>query len=1176
LKFRAIKIDPGRFWHLIFLSVGLFFALQILGIVFYEHIVSYRINARISEFREEASYCFNRGNFDLGGFSGSAYLYENKILKRWNNSEFFPPTYFLEDLDSLSYSTASKKYLILFKKSHFHDGNQIDLVSLLPLFQESPRGNSVISDIVNRSIFPLGGIGPDSFEGSSKSLFVGDRELLRFSMHYDRLNLPLSLRIINTLFLFLIVFGIPRSRVWKWFTGLDEKWEALIGFVAIWVFTFLFLTTWFGINSVLMLLAIFISLIFSFSPILFNTSWTGGISLSQIPKWAVSAILILLGIFFTWIFNNWVEVNPSSYLGLNLGFDSASLVRFLVFSSSLASWILFLTFIASQAQAKNQQYLVGSIFLFFSGLLALFDFGNIFIWLLPPGIIFLVKAYYSTLSSRGIFLILSLCFISGSMLISREMALKQRLSQFERIISSINDPNDLKTQNQLKEIQQKIGHDPLISGSFKRTLGSFRSAEKKILNHHFKDLKPGYEIQLLFFDHLDQNLQPFKSTENLTFFKQGLLKKEMTTISPDIVTINNSRGQVQEFSAFIEIQNNKRKLGTVLALGKKRDGFGSGFGPMVSPIEGLSFNSSHWPYSSFKISKLKGLIWEDWVENESIKRELADSIFSHFDMMGSLSFDKAGLYLRGVVFDNTGFGLAFPSPGALTFLGNALLLILSLAFFLLYVFFIKFLTNRLPEFRWNLRAKMQVLYLMAIVFPLGIFSFVLFYSLSNSFEENVQSRDRLKAKNLFDLTKINFQTFLNGIISRGEFIEATRDLSESHGLNISIYDQSGTVFYTDFPSMYKSHVFSPLIDPDLFFDEPGFDLNYKKIRRSNVVFGTVVFPLAASNGRPYYYLFIPFFDNYKKITREQERLGVITMGLFGLFTSSFLLIAFFFARKLLLPLDMLSGQMKGMRLTENPQPIDWKQEDEIGDVVRSYNMMISKLIESREALSLAKQDEAWKEMASQVAHEIKNPLTPMKLRIQQVISSLNVEKNSPELVRYLEDALRNIELIKETANSFHGFASLPKPKNEQIKLDQLLKQVASPFMKNPSADLLFEANGTDFSYFADPKILGGAFLNLILNSLQSVPEGRMSKVKVSISHSPDGNIEVNFEDNGVGVSEELVEKIFEPYFTTKKSGSGLGLQIVKRSIEIYGGEIKISNNSLGGANFTISLPPNDE
>ena len=1156
--------NDRRFWAGVYVFAGLTLLIQLLGIAFYERIIAGRIDDRIVRFEKEAKASFSRGDFDLKGFSDAAFLYENGILRRWNNSEFIPPSVFLSESSNLSYLEVAKKYMVLYRLDHEQDGKKIELVLLLPLFQESPRGNPIIEDLVNKDLFVLGGIGPDSFEGDSRGVDIRGETIFRFTLDYENLQLPLWIKILDSLFFLLVWMGIRKQVLSKiqgtkrqiLDLGLDLAFFSVIFFL------------WLGISRDLFLPALMIT----FSGYILRRSD------QKLPKIhsnsRLLALAVIISVLCVWVIENWIEVNPSSYLGLNIGWERAALANFLVLSSTLFFWILFLSFLMGFETSSRRSYLVAAIFLGLSVLAALFIEQQVWLWFMPPALVFVLKGYRSDLSPKTAFFVLALLFAGVDSQITREVSLSQRLSQFESIINSINRPEDSQIKEDLERLELNLTRDPLILTSFKRSIGSFKTAERKIKNHHLKSFKQFYDIDILFFDHQDRNLQPGKSTLDLGFYQNKLFRDKSGMVAPNLRVINNSIGNVQEFSVLTEFKVSGKKMGTVLVLGERREGIGSGVGKVVNSLEGLSFNYSYWPYSSFKISRDKGLIWDDWVESEALKSELADSISSHFDMMGSLSFDKEGLFLRAVVFDDTGFGLAFPFPGLLSFLGNFLVmltffLILSLVLYLLDVIYV----DRI-RIGWNLRTKMQFLYLFAIILPLGIFSFLLFWTQSNSFEENLRAKDMLKAKNYFDQTREKFAEFLNGQVSRSEFVQYTRDQAEEKGLNISVYDQSGTMFYTDFPTLYKSHIFSPLIDPDIYFDKMGVELNYKKVRRAKVVFGTIIFPLAASNGEPYYYLFVPFFDNYKKVERERERLGVITLGLFGLFAGLFILLAFFLTKRWLHPLDVLSGQLKGIRLTEDPKPIEWKQEDEIGEVVGAYNMMISKLIESREALSISKQDEAWKEMAKQVAHEIKNPLTPMRLRIQQVLSNLSGDKDkNKDLIRYLEDAIRNIDLVDETAKSFQGFASLPVPKNKDLDLGDLLKQVISPFSAHPQAMIRFELSGSEYPFFGDSKILGGAFLNLVLNGLQSVPEGRRPQLKVSILKE-NSHYTVCFEDNGIGVNEELKEKIFEPHYTTKKSGSGLGLQIVKRSVDVYKGKVLVEDSVLGGACFKIVLPEN--
>ncbi len=1166
MRFFLTRENEGRLWKGAFLFALLSVLAQVLVILFYQNLVAYRIESAYREFEENANTLIGKGNFNLVGFSGNVYLFENGTLKRWNNAEFSPPSYFTSEEASIGFSRASKKYLVLFKKSHISDGQKVDLISILPLFQEAPRGNSIFGDIVNSEIFLLGGIGPDSFEENDRPVSIGEKELFRFSVDYRKLVLPVWLRLYYSFILIVLVFALFRPS-----NPLRINPASPLRFFMIWLYSFLFSAIWLGFHTDLFLFGFFIALFFALAS-------KGPIGLrldeiiSSLSRNLRMGLFILLSLIFSWILSNWINIHDSSYLGLNAGLEKGSIIQFLVYSSAISCYILVFPLLLKGDDDRRSVRILAVILVVLSIILILLFSLEVGVWLLAASVI-LGLGEFKRIQEPGINLASRIMvFVLFSAFISGKLALDQRLEQFEQIINAINDPNQNRVEAELAKAKKGIKKDPLVHAAFRRSLGSFRSSEKKVLNHHFKTIRLEYDVNLMFFDHQDRNLQPTKSTLNLDFYRNRYNSDGQKMPIGDLHIENNALGQIEEFLLMAEIVEDEKKVGTVLAMGKKRGDYGYGFGPLNNTVEGLSFNSTHWPYSSFKLSRERGIIWEDWVESEEVKKELADSIYTHFDMQGSLAFDKYGFYLRGVVFGETGFGLVFPSPGFLAILGNVLILLMVIMAYFMISLLINAVNTGVSGLRLNLQRKMQLLYFFAITVPMAILTLVMFVSLSRSFEENIQAKDQLKAKNLFDLSKINFKAFLDGELSRSDFVNATKSTAESQGLNISIYDQSGTVFYTDFLNLYKSHVFSPLIDPQLYFDQPGFDMNYKKVNRAKVNFGTVILPLATENGQPYYYLFVPFFDNYKKVQREQERLGIVSLGFFSLFTFLFLMLAYFFTKRLLLPLDLLSGQLKDVRLTESPSPIDWSQDDEIGEVVKSYNLMISKLVESREALSIAKQDEAWKEMAKQVAHEIKNPLTPMRLRIQQVISSLRKnEKDGSELVRYLEDALGNIDLVKETANSFHGFASIPEPENRHMDLGELVKQVISPFRINPSSKLDYFQGEGDYSMNADPKILGGAFLNLILNGIQSVPTERNAYLKVSLEKG-EGFYELRFQDNGVGVPDTLKEKIFEAYYTTKKSGSGLGLQIVKRAIEIYNGKIELMDAEPNGTIFSIKFP----
>ena len=262
---------------------------------------------------------------------------------------------------------------------------------------------------------------------------------------------------------------------------------------------------------------------------------------------------------------------------------------------------------------------------------------------------------------------------------------------------------------------------------------------------------------------------------------------------------------------------------------------------------------------------------------------------------------------------------------------------------------------------------------------------------------------------------------------------------------------------------------------------------------------------------------------------------------------------------------------------DNLEYIEYDRDDEISTLVDSYNKMVSDLSASTKALALAERDKAWSEMARQVAHEIKNPLSPMKMQLQMLIR--RKASGKPDWQEKFDEAsemiLNHIDILAATADDFSTFAKLYSEAPVDIDLDGLLKEEV----------MMFEGReGIELTYFGlagvsvrGPKPqLTRVFVNLINNSVQALVESGVKDgvVRVSLRNSiTEGFYDIVFEDNGPGVAEEHVDKLFTPNFTTKNSGSGLGLAISRSVLERCGAAISYSRSfSLGGACFTILFP----
>ncbi len=254
------------------------------------------------------------------------------------------------------------------------------------------------------------------------------------------------------------------------------------------------------------------------------------------------------------------------------------------------------------------------------------------------------------------------------------------------------------------------------------------------------------------------------------------------------------------------------------------------------------------------------------------------------------------------------------------------------------------------------------------------------------------------------------------------------------------------------------------------------------------------------------------------------------------------------------------------------EPIHYYKNDELNSLVKAYNRMILQIQEQKERLSVVEREQAWREMAKQVAHEVKNPLTPMKLTIQNFERKFNPEDpNIREKVKKLTNTMVDqIDLIATVASAFSQFAQLPERHNETFNLNNEISNILQVF----SDDRIFvHTNAENIMINMDKIYLNRIITNLVTNAKQASSDEREQIINVDIEKI-NRRISISVEDNGVGIPREMFGKIFEPNFTSKSSGMGLGLTMVKKMIEEYGGEIAVRSEIGKGTKFIIMLPDN--
>ncbi len=317
---------------------------------------------------------------------------------------------------------------------------------------------------------------------------------------------------------------------------------------------------------------------------------------------------------------------------------------------------------------------------------------------------------------------------------------------------------------------------------------------------------------------------------------------------------------------------------------------------------------------------------------------------------------------------------------------------------------------------------------------------------------------------------------------------------------------------------------------------------------------------------PYYHNDGSYFEVFNKYVNYMFIVNVFIIGL-GIWLS------WIISNNLTKALSKFSNIItKITLLDEDPKPIKYHQNDELNPLVKAYNRMILQIKDQKERLSFKEKEVAWREMAKQVAHEVKNPLTPMKLTIQNFERKFDpTDPNIRDKVKNLSRTMVDqIDLITAVANAFSQFAQLPEKNNEFFDLNNEIRNIINVFSDER---IYFHSNKISIMVVMDKIYLSRIITNLITNARQARKTDIESIINVNVEQRQK-RIIIEVEDNGVGIPEEMYDRIFEPNFTSKTSGTGLGLTMVRKMVEEYKGEISVKSEVDKGSTFRISFPSN--
>ena len=401
------------------------------------------------------------------------------------------------------------------------------------------------------------------------------------------------------------------------------------------------------------------------------------------------------------------------------------------------------------------------------------------------------------------------------------------------------------------------------------------------------------------------------------------------------------------------------------------------------------------------------------------------------------------------------------------------------------------------------------------------------------------------------------------------------EVADIHNVDVNVYDKRGNLQVSSQENIYEKGVLSKQMNPEAFFHLSRFREveRVQKENISNLSYLSIYAPVRSDEGKEYAYLNIPYFLSEIELNQEISNFLVTIINLNAFIFLIAGIIALFITNRITRSFSIIGDKMREVNLGKLNEEIVWNRNDEIGELVKEYNKMVNKLGESAEALARSEREGAWREMARQVAHEIKNPLTPMKLSIQYLQKS--ILNNSPDVkdltAKVASTLVEQIDHLSKIAFDFSQFANIGNTQIELFDIHEVIGALKELYQRGQQVEINWQAVPEKVILKGDKTQMNRLFTNLFQNAVEACDDKERCIIQVSEAQE-NGSIIVSVKDNGEGIPPAMQSKIFAPNFTTKSSGTGLGLAMCKSIVEQAQGKIWFETSPGEGTTFHVELP----
>ncbi len=770
------------------------------------------------------------------------------------------------------------------------------------------------------------------------------------------------------------------------------------------------------------------------------------------------------------------------------------------------------------------------------------------------------------------FIIIALLVAYTTIIININLQIKEK---DERKLLAINllKEQDPVAEYLFQQLQIKLLNDKEILDLISVYPANEDIAREKILKKYFYNYWNKYNVQLTLCSNVDKlTLKPDSVSVNCDYFFNSLIKNAIAPTLSDklffipyndedkgylgIITLPSDKTNYNKINLYIEFipkfilkgiglpellidkkTNSNKQISYYSYARYKNNKLIESYGKYIYPSDCCNIRSNH-NFLFFNNNGYNHLLYEENPNKKIIISKKNDDIF-------------------GVI-----------APFHYLFVFSTLIIIpLVLIFISSYKTIIKI----------NLQSKLQIYMLVIIIvsfFVIGTSSLIYIIRLNNiknnyildekAHSVLVELQNKFSDKNQLSQVKDDINLYF-------------KSLNNVFFTDINLFDLNGELFATSRPEIYDEGLIAPRLDFKILQklkNNMGRLIIKEAIGKMEYL--SIYIPFVNNKNQIIAYLNLPYFARQNELEREIIVFINTFINIFVFITAIAVIIVLIISKYVTMPLQLIRNKISTLKLGHKNEKIQWNKNDEIGYLIVEYNKLIDELEKSALLLAKSERESAWKEMAKQVAHEIKNPLTPMKLNVQylQKVWNENIADKEKLINNFIKNLIEQIDTLSEIASEFSDFAKMPDPHIENVNLVKIIDSAIDLYKNIENIKIKFDYNPHDnFEIYADKKQMLRVFNNLLNNSVQAIPKYKNGEINISI-YKEDAYIIVIVKDNGQGIPEEQKNKIFIPNFSTKTGGMGLGLVIVKNIIEIVSGEINFYSQQGEGTTFIIKLPAN--